>query len=265
MPYAKINDINMYYEIHGDGKPLILIEGLGTTFWIWFKQLPVLKNYFKVIVFDNRGVGKTDKPDIEYSIKMFAEDLIGLMDYLNIEKASLFGISMGGFIAQEVAILYPNRVEKLILCSTNFGGPNIVPMDSEVLKFMLGGGSSDRDEKGITKGVEFSFYKDYIQNNIEEIMQILKWKEEAPQPKYAYLRQVYAGANFNEEERISSINVPTLIIAGREDRVVPYQNAVLLHNKIKNSILKIYDGAAHLVNIEKADEVNREIIEFLNK
>lgn len=107
MAKIKVNDIDMYYEIHGEGEPLVLIEGLGYSTWMWCKQVEELSKKFKVIIFDNRGVGETDKPDMEYSIEMFADDLADLLSKLEIKKAHILGVSMGGFVAQEFAIKYP--------------------------------------------------------------------------------------------------------------------------------------------------------------
>ena len=98
----KIDDIDVYYEIHGEGEPLLLVEGLGYSTWMWFKQIPNFSREYQVIVFDNRGVGNTDKPDIEYTIEMMADDAAGLLRALDIESAHVLGVSMGGFIAQEM-------------------------------------------------------------------------------------------------------------------------------------------------------------------
>ena len=103
MPYATIGNVSIYYEIHGphDAPPLVLIGGWASYRWIWFRQVPTLKAKFKCIVFDNRGAGRSSKPDIPYTMEMFAADTVGLLDTLNIEKAHVLGISMGGLIAQQ--------------------------------------------------------------------------------------------------------------------------------------------------------------------
>src|SRR5690606_15659298 len=136
MPKARSNGIELYYEIHGSGKPLILIAGLGYSHWQWHKMIPLLAEHFQVITFDNRGVGQSEKPAGPYTAQMLAQDTIGLLDELNLEKAVIAGHSMGGFIAQSIALDFPQRVEKLILCSTNFGGPNHVPVTPEAMKVL---------------------------------------------------------------------------------------------------------------------------------
>lgn len=129
MPYKTINDdVELYYEIYGpeDAPPIVFLEGWGYSLWMWFRQIPVLKGKYRCIVFDNRGVGRSSKPDYPYTMKMFADDTVALMNALGIEKAHFLGISMGGYIAQQIAISYPEVVRSLILVSTSYGGPNAV-------------------------------------------------------------------------------------------------------------------------------------------
>lgn len=119
MSKAKINDINIYYDVHGDGFPLVMVMGFLGNADCWDpRMLPALSAKFKVITFDNRGAGRTDVSDKQFSMRLFAEDTVGLMDVLNVPKAHVLGTSMGGMIAQELALNYPERVEKLILSST---------------------------------------------------------------------------------------------------------------------------------------------------
>jgi len=139
MPRAKVNDINIYYDVHGDGFPLVMVMGFLGNADCWDpRMLPVLADKFKVIVFDNRGAGRTDISAKEFSIKLFAEDTVGLMDVLKVPKAHVLGISMGGMIAQELALNYPERVEKLILASTFCGGPHSMLIDTADLDRMSG-------------------------------------------------------------------------------------------------------------------------------
>jgi len=118
MPTVKVGDINMYYEIHGEGEPLLLTAGGGMGLAGWARQTPEFSEKYRVIVFDNRGAGRTDAPDTPYSIEMMADDTAGLLDALGIEKAHILGLSMGGMIAQEFALKYPQRVKSLILATT---------------------------------------------------------------------------------------------------------------------------------------------------
>lgn len=265
MGKLKVNNIELYYEIYGDGQPLVLIEGLGYSKWMWFKQVDELKKYFKVIIFDLRGAGDSDKPDMEYSIKLFADDTAALISELGFKKAHILGVSMGGYIAQELSIEYPQLVDRLILCSTHYGGINIVPMPLSTISLMANGARTPDPAENLRIAMSTAFFSEYIKANKEEFEQIIKIRLEKPQPLYAYKRQFYAGLAFDEEMRVHLIKAPTLIMAGKDDKVVPYENALLMHSKIEKSEVAFFDNAGHLFFIEKAAEVNKKIIEFLKK
>ena len=115
MPKVRVNDIDMYYKIHGKGPPLVHVGGLAGDARTWQRQIEHLAQYYQVLCFDNRGTGRTDCPDLPYSTKLFADDTVGLMDVVGIERAHVYGISMGGGIVQEVAINYPSRVLSLVI------------------------------------------------------------------------------------------------------------------------------------------------------
>lgn len=265
MPKIAANGIVFYYEIHGSGPALVLLEGLGYASWMWNRQVEELAKHFTVVIFDNRGVGYSDKPEMEYSIKLFAEDTAEVMRALHIEKAHILGVSMGGFIAQEFAILYPEMVDGLILCSTSFGGPNSVPIPQETLDIMMQGGSKDGSIEKARYAVSTALNLETIAEHPDIIDFIIEQQRENPQPKHAYQRQLYAGASFNSEARVHTIWAKTLILAGRGDRVVPCENARLLHEKIPNSKEIIIEGTGHLFLMEKPDVTNRLIINFLTQ
>ena len=137
MPNINANGINIEYDIHGSGNPLVLISGLGYDRWMWHKMIPHLATYFQVIAFDNRGVGGTDKPKGPYSARLLADDTAALLQALGIEKTAVLGHSMGGFIAQSLALNYPQLIDKLILSATNFGGPNHIRITQEALLVLM--------------------------------------------------------------------------------------------------------------------------------
>lgn len=123
MPRVKVDDIEIFYEMQGEGAPLVLIMGWTASSESWDPQLvEELSRFYTVIVFDNRGTGRSDKPDLEYSIEMMTDDVAGLLEAINIQKAHVLGFSMGGMIAQELALRYPEKVSSLILCGTSCGG-----------------------------------------------------------------------------------------------------------------------------------------------
>ena len=131
MPKVRANGIDLYYETHGRGEPLLLIAGLGATCELWDNQVPLLARKFQVITFDNRGAGRSDKPQEPYSVALFADDTAGLMDALSLDSAFVYGESMGGLIAQEFGVRHPQRARALVLGCTTFGGPKSVPLRPE--------------------------------------------------------------------------------------------------------------------------------------
>ena len=130
MPIVKVGDINMYYEVRGQGKPLVLIMGLGLSCASWYPVIPGLSQKYQVVIFDNRGAGKSDKPDIPYTMEMMTDDLAGLLNEIGISASHIFGVSMGGMVAQHFFLKYPKRVTGLILGCTGCGGPHYVQADA---------------------------------------------------------------------------------------------------------------------------------------
>jgi pimeloyl-ACP methyl ester carboxylesterase len=221
MPTVHVNGVRLYYETHGQGEALLLIAGIGYGTWLWAKQVPELSKYFSVITFDNRGVGRSDKPDSEYTVSLLASDAYELLRALNVERAYILGISLGGFIAQQLALDHPEIVNKLILCSTSFGGPNMILPKGEILQFMAFGAGKETFQRGL----ELAFSPEYLAKNPEEIARITAPMRRNPQPRYAYLRQFMAPLNFNSEPRLHELTMPVLVMAGEADRVVPVENS----------------------------------------
>lgn len=262
LPYTKCGDVNLFYETYGSGEPLLLIEGLGYASWMWFKQIPALKEHFMVITYDNRGVGNSDKPDYPYSIPMMAGDAASLLQSLGLKSAHLLGVSMGGMIAQQFASDYPALVNKLILCCTSHGGPNSIPAPPETIKAMTDVEGLSPEE-ALQQAMSVAFSPEYLEDNKDEFNQIINWRLENPTPQYCWQHQFNAVLNFNSEEWLSSIDKPTLIITGTGDKVIPPKNSEKLHQKIKNSKLVMLEDGGHLFFMEKPDQFNREVINFL--
>ncbi len=282
---VEVNDINIYYEIHGEGEPLLLIEGLGYSTWMWFKQIPAFSREYKVIIFDNRGVGNTDKPDSEYTIGMMADDTAGLLKALGEDSAHVLGVSMGGFIAEELALRYPDMVKSLVLVSTSSTGKGSMPMGSnlwssfvklwglmpDVLEFS-GKGSIPMinsfgltPEKRIRYGLSLAFTPEYFETHAEEVDRIVGWRLANPQPSYGWKRQLMAGIGFEASDRVSRIKALTLVVTGSEDRVVPPESSKRLAEEIPNSRIVTLEETGHLLFIEKAEEFNKIVLNFLHE
>lgn len=268
MPYAKVGDIDIYYEIHGppDGPPLVLIGGWASYRWIWFRQVPTFKEKYKCIVFDNRGAGKTSKPDIQYTMEMFAADTVGLMDALGIQSAHILGISMGGLIAQQVAISYPEKVRSLILVSTHFGGPNSIPMDDRNMALLIALPTETiSKEQAREMRYRATFSEQFLRENRDVIEHIDEWAEKLPTPLFAQVHQSLAVGAFNAEEKVKNITASTLIIHGDSDRAVPTKNGELLAKIIPISRLSLIKGGSHFSIIEKYQEFNKIVMDFIDE
>lgn len=265
MPTASVNGINIYYEVHGEGPNLALIEGTGYDLWMWYRQLPEFSRHFRVLVYDNRGVGRSDKPAGPYSHSENAADLAGLLDHLGWDRTHVLGVSMGGFIAQEFALGYPNRLDKLVLVATAFGGPNMVPVPVEAIRAMTPDPTLSPEAK-IRQAMPHAFSDpSWVETHADEFDQMVAWRLQYPPTPESALAQIMAGTTFNTESRLGEIRAPTLIISGTEDKVVPPGNATLLADRIPHARVDLIPGAGHLVTIEAADQFNRDVISFLEE
>ena len=262
MSNVLVNGVKLYYEIHGAGEPLLLIEGLGYASWSWFRQVEELSYAYRVVTFDNRGVGQSDKPDIPYSIDLMADDVAHLLESLNIERAHILGVSMGGYIAQKLAINYPQMVKSLVLGCTSFGGPQSIPLTEEALQSMLKVEGLNAEEV-IRQGFKAAISPKFIKAYPDVVDQLVAWRLDNPTPRYAWDRQFAAARAFNLESQLHKIKVPTLVITGSDDIVVPPQNSSLLAERISGAQLVMIPGGGHLFFIEKAEEFNRKVLEFL--
>jgi pimeloyl-ACP methyl ester carboxylesterase len=211
MPTLPVNDIHMYYEIHGQGEPLVLISGLSGD----ISQIRPLITWFaqthQVLAFDNRGAGRTDKPDAPYSIEMMAADTVGLMYALHITPAHVLGISMGGRIALQLTLEHPELVRKLVLVST------------------------------AARTVQSLFRRRRLRL-LDAVFSANMFQRAYPQPHYAFLRQLEASSNYNCVQRLTEIHAPTLILHGRRDRSAPYTLAEEMHAGIQGSQLLPFRG-----------------------
>jgi pimeloyl-ACP methyl ester carboxylesterase len=231
MPTVKVNDISMNYEIHGQGEPLVLIGGLGTDISVHRKMIRELSDKCRVLAFDNRGAGLTDKPDIPYTIEMMADDTAALMASAGIERANVLGISLGGRIAMALALRHPHRVNKLILTSTFASQP----------------------EKKLPK----SYHAIKLATAWTSIFR------KRTQPYYAFVNQLEASRKFVCSDRLGEIRAQTLILHGTKDKVAPFNLAQELHSGITGSKLIPFQGG-HAFSFMQRELFIKEVCAFLD-
>ena len=264
LPKVKINDINIYYEIHGEGFPLVMILGfVENVFWWHHDLISKLSEEFKVVLFDNRGAGRTDKPRNDYSIKLFADDTVGLMDALKIEKAHVFGHSMGGCTAQELVLNYPEKVGKLILCSTSCGGSKQVIGSEYAWRLITGQLKQYRIFELVNGIMEILFTEEFIQNNPKMVKETYQKIVRAPIPIHAYRRQFKALMSFSAWVKLKRVKSPTLILHGKHDILLPSQNADILANRIPGSKKIIFENSNHGPHFDNVEELAQIMLDFL--
>lgn len=255
--------MKIFYESRGAGEPLILIPGFASGAWNWFRQTEELSENFQVITFDPRGVSRSKISDDEaVSLSAIAADIVTILDDLKIEKANILGASFGGFVAQEFAIAFPDRLDKLILACTSFGGANHVAPDMEILLAFVSTSDLNQSER-IRKFMVPAFTSEFYAANREMVEYVCRLREENFVPENVYMQQLAAATSFDAEKRLSSIKAECLILTGDKDLVVPPQNSVNLARAIPHATLKIIKDGSHMFFIERAAEFNRIVSEFL--
>ncbi len=264
MPKVRVADINIYYETHGAGNPLLLIMGLGGGSSLWWRQVAFFSGEYRVVVFDSRGVGRTDKPDTPYSMDVLVSDAAGLLERLGIASAHVYGVSMGGMVAQELALRYPKLVSSLILGATTCGGSHALMPSQGILQKLFGIMNLSSDE-AVKVSTSVTFSAGFIERHPMKIKEwLIKGAESLPSP-VGYRRQAEAAAGFDTYDNLQRLSVPTLILAGTADQLIPMENSRILASRIPNAKLALFEGAGHGYLWEAEEEANRVVWDFLHQ
>ena len=257
MPTTKINDINMYYKINGEGQPLLLIHGLGSSSRDWELQVPDFSEHYKVIVIDVRGHGRSEKPSGPYSIQMFADDVAKLLQVLEIEPAHVVGISMGGMIAYQLAVSNPALVKSLVAANCT---PELM-FKTIGERFQMWTRLLIVQIFGMRKMGEVLSQRLFIKPEQAEVRQtfVERWSENDTK---AYLASTRALVGWSVVDRLSSMAIPTLIIAADEDYDF-FSNKERFADMMPNSKIVEIKDSRHATPAERPDEFNRAVLNFL--
>ena len=274
MSTARVRDLEMYYEQHGSGDPLLLVMGLAADSTAWMFQVPDFARHYRTIVFDNRGVGRSSKPAGPYTIHQMADDAAGLLDALDVARAHVVGVSMGGMIAQELALRHPKRVRSLVLGCTYPEPDDDAERARQFSVQQLGGritaaGETEIDISTVDPLAFFQtliprvFNQSFIDTELPKLLQIFGGALQWGFSMEAILGQVEAVMGHKATDRLHQIASPTLVITGDADLLVSPANSDVLARNIPGAKLVKVPGGSHGFNFETPDVFNRAVLDFL--
>jgi pimeloyl-ACP methyl ester carboxylesterase len=251
----------IYWESSGEGPPVLLIMGLGLSGGGWWRTVPVLARRLRVITFDHRGVGRSESPTPAFTTEAMADDAVSVLDALDLESVHVYGFSLGGMVAQQLALRHPDRVRSLVLGATQPGGPRAAAPDDEVVAFVRRRLQLDGPE-GAWAAVPFNYGPRCLAEHEDRIAEDIERRLQSPFNPQAYRAHLYAAAIHNCYGRLDRVRVPTLVVHGRHDRMVPVANAPLIAERIPGARLQILPDCGHLYPTEEP-AVDEAIGDFL--
>jgi pimeloyl-ACP methyl ester carboxylesterase len=259
MAFVENQRARIYWEEQGRGEPILLVMGLACPSQMWYRTQPLLASRYRTLVFDNRGIGQSDVPPGPYPIALMASDAAAVLDAAGIESAHVFGVSMGGMIAQEFGLQYPARVRSLILGCTAAGGPTAVPAEAEAIRMLMKRGKRS-PEQAAEASVPFIYHPATPRERIDQDLAVRRpW---FPSPA-GYAAQLQGILGWEAYSRLGQIGVPTLVIHGESDRLIPPGNASLIAERIPGAKLVMIPRASHLFFSDQPEAAHRAIMDFL--
>jgi 3-oxoadipate enol-lactonase len=261
MPFARSGSLRVYYESVGSGPPVLFIVGQGMSLDAGWRTIEVLSQHFRVLAFDNRDVGRSSRSLWPYMVAQMAGDAVAVLDAAGESRAHVYGISLGGMVAQEVALRHRARVCSLVLGATTPGGPGAIPQDPQVLTFFARAGAMGPEEAEWA-AVPYSYGLRTRRQHAGRIGEDIARRMAHAPDTLAYLHQVAAAAAHSTQHRLGEITVPTLVVHGEQDQLQAAGNARLLAEGIRGAELRIWPEAGHMY-VTDEPEADRGIARFL--
>nr|MDO8100057.1 alpha/beta hydrolase [Candidatus Njordarchaeota archaeon] len=260
MPKIEVHGVNLHYEEYGKGDPIVLVHGMGGSIFDWVMQIPFFFKMYRIIAVELRDHGESDKWTGSYDIKMFSDDVAELIDKLKLGKTILFGVSMGGIVVMQLALDYPNKVRALVLADTQAGLSEEIPT---AVQEMFSMAQKMSGEELALATMKFNFTPEYIGAH-PDIMKKAIEVSDARDPSSTF-RAAEGLKEIDLRERLKEIKVPTIIANGEDDPHIPLSQAKYLKEHIKGAKLVVLKKGRHMAIIEKADEFNKAVLDFLKK
>ncbi len=254
-----LGGVRIAFEVQGAGEPLLLVQGLGYGGSGWGPARELLAEHLRVVSYDSRGFGESDAPPGPYTTAQLAGDAVGVLEAAGVERAHVVGISLGGMVAQELALLSPDRVRTLVLCSTTPGGATAFPMP-EVTVALMGSARQLDPEVAQRRFVVNALSPDPPDELVDEIV---AYRAAHPPDPAGWWALAGAGAAHDAAARLGEIRMPTLVVHGTEDNVVDVRNARLLADTIDGARLELFEGVGHLLPWERPREFTALVEEFV--
>ena len=268
MPTLQLTDAEIYYEVHGRGRPMLFLSETACDGEVWkIYQVPEFSKDHQVIIHDYRGTGQSSKPSIDYTTQMFARDVVALMDHLKAEDAIVVGHSMGGRVAQLLALDYRGRVKKLVLASTGSHYPQTKGLPLKIIKEMIEWGYEkyERDHS-----ILVGFTDEFVKEHPERVEHYLKVRMQNLCPVEFYLRHLLARQGHDTSGRLKDIRQPTLILVGEDDRNMTSEvnhrmSSDILANGMPNSKLVVLQNERHSYFFANPDAAHKIIRDFIKE
>jgi 3-oxoadipate enol-lactonase len=261
---AMSGDVRIAWEElgSGTGDPVLFVHGLGYERHGWGPAPELLAERYRVLVFDNRGVGESDVPPAPYTVAGMAADALAVLDAAGVERAHVIGASLGGMISQELVLAAPERVDRLVLCCTTPGGTHAYPMP-EKTQLAFAAFAADPSERGFRLLVENALAERTVQARPELVDEILAYRLAHRPPLDGWQAQAFAAFGFDTNGRLAEIRAPTLVIHGTADNVVDHRNAQLIADAIPGARLELVPGTGHVFMWEQPERFVELVTEFL--